>query len=82
MVLSSCYRNCPVCSFCKRYIRRRQFTGIAAMLTGFAVMLLGLALVLDWITNPATDWQDGLKGPVWMSLGFIIALFGWERFVE
>ena len=57
--------------------RHKRHVGMLNILAGLFVFLSGLMVCIDWVTD-AASWEIGIKGPVWVVLGVVLALMGRE----
>ena len=55
----------------------RRKVGILTILVGVLVSLTGASVMVDWYAT-GDHWEVGIKGPVWLVLGVILALIGRE----
>lgn len=57
--------------------QHRRKVGTLTILVGILIAFTGASVLVDWATT-ATPWEVGIKGPVWLALGVILALVGRE----
>ena len=57
--------------------RHKKKVGYLNILGGAFLFLTGLMVCIDWATD-GESWEIGVKGPVWIVLGVVLALMGRE----